>query len=143
LTVLLKQLQSALRASVDKDLEPINLTMAEAAVLVDLSLSPRRSNAELARSAFMTPQSMIAMLSALEKRGLILRNPNPGGGRSMPAVLTEEGFRQLLEVYLVMRKAEAKLLGNISQNDLSHLRQLLECCLESLQSGASKPNSGL
>jgi DNA-binding MarR family transcriptional regulator len=138
LTFLLKQLQNALRTSVDLALEPIQLTMAEAAVLADLSVSPRRSNAELARSAFITPQSMIAMLTALEKRGLITRRPNPNGGRAMPAELTGQGSRQLLEFYLAMRDIEAKLQSGLSRDEQTQLRHLLERCLESLQSEARK-----
>jgi DNA-binding MarR family transcriptional regulator len=133
LTVLLKQLQNALRASVDEALKPVRLTMAEAAVLVELSLSPRRSNAELARSAFMTPQSMIAMLSALETRGLIIRRTSPDGGRAMPAELTAEGSRQLLEFYLAMRNVETKLMSALHKTEQAQLRLLLERCLESLQ----------
>lgn len=133
LTVLLKQLQNALRASVDDALEPVHLTMPEAAVLVELSLSPGRSNAELARSAFMTPQSMIAMLSALEKRGLIIRRTSPDGGRAMPAELTEEGSRQLLRFYLAMRNVETKLMSGLHKMEQAQLRFLLERCLESLQ----------
>lgn len=133
LTVLLKQLQNALRAWVDEALEPVHLTMSEAVVLVELSLSPGRSNAELARSAHMTPQSMIAMLSALEVRGLIIRRISLDGGRAMPAELTEEGSRQLLDFYLSMRKVEAQLMSGLHKTDQAQLRLLLERCLESLQ----------
>lgn len=133
LTFLLKQLQSALRMHVDEALGPIHLTMAEVSVLAELSVAPHRSNAELARAAFITPQSMIAMLSALERRGLVVREPNPGGGRAMPAQLTEEGSKQLLQFHLVMRQVEGKLLASISQDEQTHLRWLLKRCLEAFR----------
>lgn len=132
LTFLLKQLQSALRAFVDQALEPIDLTMAEAAILAELSVAPRRSNAELARNAFVTPQSMIAILRALEKRNLIVRRADPKGGRAMPAELTEQGAKQLLQFYLAMRNVEERLLGCIPHEEMMHLRDLLERCVDSL-----------
>jgi DNA-binding MarR family transcriptional regulator len=134
-TYLLKQLQNALRASIEGALAPVNLTMSEAAVLAELSVLSNRSNADLARAAFVTPQSMIAILKALENRGLIIRRANPEGGRTMPAELKDEGARQLLEFYLAMRKVEKRLLSNLSLEDQGLLRCLLESCLESLRSG--------
>jgi DNA-binding MarR family transcriptional regulator len=139
LTYLLKQLQNALRASVEEALAPVNLTMAEAAVLAELAVVPHLSNADLARAAFVTPQSMISMLRALEKRGLILRRANPDGGRAMPAELTDEGAKLLLGFYLAMRRVEHRLLADIPDEEQARLRQLLECCLESLRSGGAPP----
>jgi DNA-binding MarR family transcriptional regulator len=133
LTYLLKQLQNALRAAIDQALAPAGLTMSEASVLAELSLVSRRSNADLARAAFVTPQSMIALLKSLESRGLILRHANPAGGRSMPAELTPEGAKQLMVFYLAMRGVEQRLLGDLKPEEQGRLRELLERCLESLR----------
>jgi DNA-binding MarR family transcriptional regulator len=134
LTYLLKQLQNALRSTVEKELAPAGLTMAEASVLSELSLAPRRSNAELARAAFVTPQSMVMLLKPLEIRGLIVRRANPEGGRTMPAELTRQGTKQLMAFRLAMREVEQRLLRTLPPEDQVRFRTLLERCLESLRS---------
>jgi DNA-binding MarR family transcriptional regulator len=110
LTYLLKQLQKSLRSVVEEALSPTGLTMAEASVLSDLSLVSHRSNADLARAAFVRPQSMVILLKALETRGLIVRRANPQGGRTMPAELTPKGAKQLMAFRLAMREVEQRLL---------------------------------
>src|SRR5215211_8582770 len=46
------------------------------------------STSQLARRAFMTPQSMSEVIHALERKGLIKRNPHPNHRRTLPATLT-------------------------------------------------------
>jgi DNA-binding MarR family transcriptional regulator len=133
-TYLLKQLQNALRATIDEALAPAELTFPEAAVLSELSLVPHRSNAELARSSFVTPQSMVTLLKSLEARRLIVRRPSSEGGRARPAELTAEGAKQLMVFRLAMREVEHRLLWNLAPIDQTRLRELLECCLQSLRS---------
>jgi DNA-binding MarR family transcriptional regulator len=134
-TYLLKQLQNALRATIDEALAPARLTFPEAAVLSELSLVSRRSNAELARASFVTPQSMVTLLKSLEACGLIARHPSPKGGRARPAELTSEGAKQLMVFRLAMREVEQRLLRSLPPGDQARLRELLERCLESLRSG--------
>ena len=65
----------------------------------DLSVLSRHgaplSTSQLARRAFMTPQSMSEVIHALERKGLIKRNPHPNHRRTLPATLTGEGRRVL------------------------------------------------
>ena len=134
LTQLLKQLHNALRATIEEALAPAALTLSEASVLSDLSVVPGRSNAELARANFVTPQSMITLLKSLEMRRLVVRLPSPGGGRSMPAELTPEGAKQLMAFRLAMRQVEHLLLRGLAPKDQKRLRELLEGCVEAMQS---------
>ena len=53
------------------------------------------STSQLARRAFMTPQSMSEVIHALERKGLIKRNPHPNHRRTLPATLTAKGRRVL------------------------------------------------
>jgi DNA-binding MarR family transcriptional regulator len=131
---LLKQVQSALRTAIEERLARAGLTAAQANVLLALAYAPRLSNAELARASFMTPQSMVETLQSLEKRGFIIRKPHPAGGRAMPAELTPQGAEQLLIVHMAMREVEERLLRGLTPEDQTHLREVLEHCLASLQS---------
>ena len=132
-THLLKQLHNALRSAVEQALAPTGLSFPEASVLVELSVVPRRSNAELARASFVAPQSMVTLLQNLESRGLIARRPSPKGGRAMLAELTPQGTKHLMVFYLAMRQVEHRLLGSLAREDQVRLKKLLERCLESMR----------
>jgi len=116
----------------EEALQDIDLTAAQANVLTELSYGPARSNAELARAYSVTPQTMVDLLSSLERRGLISRSGKPEGGRAMPAELTRKGQAQVLSVHLAMRQVEERLLGSLSKEDASYLRKLLEDCLTAI-----------
>jgi DNA-binding MarR family transcriptional regulator len=92
-------------------LSPVDLTVSQAAVLPALSVEPHLSNPDLAWDRFVTPQSMVALLSSLESRGLIVRRPHPAGGRAMPAEITARGSEQLMVVRMAMREVEHRCCG--------------------------------
>lgn len=102
--------------------------------MTELAYSKARSNAELARIHSVTPQTMIEILASLERRGLISRMIQPDAGRAMPAELTSEGHSSVLTVLRAMRNVEKRLLSRLSQEDVTHLRRLLEDCLGALES---------
>ena len=62
----LKQAAVALRNAMDAALRPLHLTVPQYACLELLGQRPGLSNAELARGAFVTRQSMNVLLQALE-----------------------------------------------------------------------------
>ncbi|MFZ0593850.1 MAG: MarR family transcriptional regulator [Bryobacteraceae bacterium] len=132
ITVLLRQLQSAMRQSIEEALREDDLTISQANVLTELAYGPARSNAELARIHFVTPQTMVEILMSLERRGLMVRTPQPEGGRAMLAELTKEGTRKVFAVHLAMRQVEERLLSALSRENVSRLRRLLEDCLVAL-----------
>src|SRR3984957_5225726 len=77
----LKQAQQALRIRLDSELREIGLTTPQYAVLAFLDVEPGASNAALARRAFVTPQTMQAIVVALERGGFIARTPHSEHGR--------------------------------------------------------------
>ena len=87
----LKQAQHALRTRLDAALREIGLTMPQYAVLASLQGKPGASNATLARNAFVTPQTMQAILVALERAGFISRSAHPEHGRVLRTELTASG----------------------------------------------------
>lgn len=111
------------------------MTVAQANLLTELAYGPARSNAELARIHFVTPQTMVEILTSLERRGLVVRTAQPEGGRAMLAELTKEGTRKAFAVHLAMRQVEERLLSALSADDVSRLRRLLEDCLVTLAEG--------
>ena len=132
---LLRQVQSSLRAAAEEALAPLDLTPSQAELLSSLAYGSQLSNAELARAALVTPQSMVELLRSLEARGLIVRRPALSGGRAMPAELTTLGARRMLAVHLAMRDVEERLLCGLEPEERARFRRLLEHCLASLRSG--------
>jgi DNA-binding MarR family transcriptional regulator len=133
ITVLLRQLQSAVRQVTDEALKEIGLTSAQANVLTELAYGPARSNAELARMNSVTAQTMVEILMSLEQKGLIVREADPNGGRAMLAQLTKEGTSKVFAVHTAMHHIEQRLLRTLSPQDVSQIRRLLDVCLLALR----------
>jgi DNA-binding MarR family transcriptional regulator len=134
---LLKHVQSELRAAIEKALAPVGLTGSQMAVLSALSSEPGLSNADLARVTFVTPQTMVPLLSSLEASGLIVRKPHPSGGRTMPATLTTQGIAKLKIGWKAVRAVEDQMLCGLAEKEQLRLRELLEHCLAALRPEAS------
>ena len=71
------------------------LTLAESSTLSRLERGGPASSSELARHDRISPQSMGVTVAALEDRGLIERDRDPGDGRRIVLSITEAG-RQLI-----------------------------------------------
>ena len=105
----LKQAQQALRTRLDSGLREIGLTTPQYAVLAFLEVEAGASNAALARRAFVTPQTMQAILVALERAGLIARTPHPVHGRVQMTELTARGRGALEAASGIVADAEERL----------------------------------
>jgi DNA-binding MarR family transcriptional regulator len=130
---LLKRAQAALRLALDGVLEAHALTMPQYAALSALRERPGASNADLARASFVTPQTMIRILSLLETAKLIARVPHPVHGRILQVRLTASGERVLQRCDAVVRKVEAQMLGKLSAADKERLKALLTSCVAALE----------
>lgn len=103
-----------------------------------LSVLDRRSglsNAQLARRALVSPQSMNEVLLALEQRGLVQRRAHPDHGRILQTRLTAKGRSVLAACDAEVRQVEARMVGSMSDEDRAALRTALLRCIRSLQGG--------
>ena len=87
---LLKVASTALHAAMEAALRPAGLTLSQFSCLELLSRTPDQTNAQLARGAFVTPQSMNEVLQGLQRRGLVERPDAPESGRARPTRLTAQ-----------------------------------------------------
>lgn len=102
----LKRAQQAMRQHMDRQLKEIGLNAPQYSVLASLEDEPGASNARLARRAFVTPQTMQAMLVKLEQSGLIERHPDTENGRIQRTELTAKGVSTLAQAHLAARESE-------------------------------------
>lgn len=129
----LKQAQQALRARLDAELREIGLTTPQYAVLTFLEIEPGASNAALARRAFVTPQTMQAILVTLEREGLILRTAHPEHGRVQTTDLTAKGREALQAASGIVADAEARLQKAAAPLDSQAVSALLLRLAEALR----------
>ena len=128
----LKQAAAALRTAMDIGLRPLGLTVPQYACLELLGQRPGVSAAELARGAFVTRQSMHAVLLGLEERGLLARDATAAQGRALPTQLTDAGRRILDEASHIVAATEARMTRALTADARQRIRADLAACATAL-----------
>jgi DNA-binding MarR family transcriptional regulator len=103
-----------------------------------LSVLDRRSglsNAQLARRALVSPQSMNEVLLTLERRGLVRRRAHPEHGRILQTRLTAKGRRVLAACDDEVRQVEARMVGDLTPGEQAALRHGLLTGVRALHGG--------
>jgi len=131
----LKQAAAALRTAMDTALRPLGLTVPQYACLELLGQRPGLSTAELARGAFVTRQSMHAVLLGLEERGLLAR-AQAIQGRALPTALTDSGQRVLMQASRIVADIERHMVSALSPAAQQRLRTDLATCAATLNDSA-------
>src|SRR5262249_665564 len=110
----LGRLDLALRRNLSEGLASVGVTLPPDKALSGLRGRGALSNAQLARRVFITPQSTIKVIAALEKKGLITRVPDPDHGRILRTLLTPNGQDVLDACDRVAAQIEAKMLEELA-----------------------------
>ena len=129
----IKTAQQSLRLTMDAALRELGITTPQYAVLTFLEETPGLSSAELARRAFVTPQTMNRIVANLEAAGLIERDPHPQLGRVLQATLSRRGHRLLGESRRRIADVEARMVRDLSPAERRELGNLLERCTRALR----------
>ncbi len=132
LLYMIKQLELVVRSRLDDILKPAGITALQYTALTVLDRHDGLSAAELARSSFVTPQSMADMVGNLERRGFIRRERNPENRRELVVRLTAQG-RQFLATYAdEVRDLEYAMTATLTRKDREQFRSHLNECRKSL-----------
>ncbi|WP_448060750.1 MarR family winged helix-turn-helix transcriptional regulator [Cellulomonas hominis] len=129
---LLKRAQSALHETMAAALAEHGLTVSQYAALVGVVDEPGRSNADLARAAFVTPQTMNLLLRDLDERGLVDRTPHPQHGRVLQTRPTEAGRRTAAAATRAVAEVERRLVTGLTVTEQSALAAMLTACIDAL-----------
>jgi DNA-binding MarR family transcriptional regulator len=113
------------RRAFDEALRPCGITATQLGILNRLAQRPGLSGAELGRLMLTTSQAAQLMLAALERKGLIERNPDPNHGRIVRSVLTDEGSRVVDACGAVARNVEQQLAAVLDEAERETLVELL------------------
>jgi DNA-binding MarR family transcriptional regulator len=129
---LLKRAQSLLHAAMATALHEHDATVGQYALLTALDEEPGLSNADLARRAFVTPQTMNQLLRELEHKRWVTRRPHPVHGRILQADLTQEGHAALRSCHQAVNDIEEQMLAGLSPAHRRQLTAALRACIEAL-----------
>lgn len=128
----LKRAQHALRTSMDDALRPLELTTPQYSVLCAIEAESGMSSARLARSAFVTPQTMHGLLTNLEKAALLARDADPAHGRILRTRLTDRGRRVLADAHRAVTVIEDRMVTSLGAATSSRMTAALTQCAEDL-----------
>ena len=129
----LKVAQQRLRLAMDTAMRDLGVTAPQYAVLRYLGESGGMSGADLARRAFVTPQTMNRIIVNLDKAGLIERAPHAKSGRVLDTRLSPAGRRLLEKCRERVDAVENTMLSGLTAAEREQLRDLLQRCADSLR----------
>lgn len=138
-TYLVKRLESAVRRNLDLELGSHGMTTPQYAALSILRAQPGLSSAQLARRAFVTPQSMQVMVTAFIRDGLVERRTDPSNQRILRIHLTHDAELLLLRADEAAAGIEQQMLGGLDAEQTAVLRELMTACIENLTARAASP----
>ncbi|MEW8300939.1 MAG: MarR family transcriptional regulator [Candidatus Thiodiazotropha sp.] len=111
----------ALRRSFSRVLERLGLTLGQYTALSVFSSSGKLSNAKLAERTMVSPQAANELIKGMEKKGWIVRKPDPNHGRIIHISLTSEGKRLLSRCDRVIAQIERQMLHDLSDKEIKTL----------------------
>ena len=110
---LLRQAAGAQRLRMERTLADLDVTPAQFVILTLLKAYPGISNADLARLALLTPQTVSVIVVNIEKRGLVGRLRHAVHGRIQHLVITPAGEGLLAKCRERVDALEAALVAGL------------------------------
>lgn len=134
-TYILARLARVVQRLLEEMLIPHDLTLPQFTTLAVLLRRPGLSNAQLARRAYITPQSMQEVLRALENRDLVRRTPASENQRILRASLTQTGRRLVAKAERDTSKIEDTMLSGLTPSKRTLFVKSLRQCVARLGGG--------
>ena len=78
---------------------------------------------------------MMEVIDALERKGLIRRDPHPSHRRVFPATMTAKGLRVLKACDAAVEEMEEEMLAGLSRGERDSLLVWLKTCVRALHAG--------
>ncbi len=126
LTMLLGQANSGLYRARENELRPLGLPMMHSAVLWALKVIDRPATpAEISRMLLRRHQTVLQLLSRMEKQGYVALHRGPRKGGPVQVVMTEEG-REAVDLAWEREQVVAQILSALSPEERNALKVLLE-----------------
>jgi len=105
---------------------PFQLKPVDFSVLSLVAHNPGITSRQLCHALGILPPNLVGMVNALEKRGLVFRQPHPRDGRAMGLHLTPPGEKLVGEAEKTAAALESDVAGRLSAAELKTLLRLLK-----------------
>lgn len=106
-------------------LADLYVTPPQFSVLTMLAAYPGHSNADLARLALLTPQTVSVIVANLERAGSIVRRPHAIHGRIQHLDLSESGNALLATCRARVHAIEHELIADLTPDEEQAIRKWL------------------
>jgi DNA-binding MarR family transcriptional regulator len=123
---LLKRAELAVRGCLEAALGEVQVTPSQYFILFLVKTGEATSSAELARSMGVLPQSMVELIAPLERRGAIVRRPDPANNRILRIELTAAGEKLYAKATEVAIRFETELLDDFVPRELARVNRVLQ-----------------
>jgi DNA-binding MarR family transcriptional regulator len=129
------RVEHGIRREMRTRLAQCGLSVQEYTALSVLGARPGLSNAQLARRALVTPQSMIEILSRLERRELVAREADPRHARILRGNLTKRGRALLRDADRAVAGIQEQILADVPQRERPILVEGMRAVMNRLSGG--------
>lgn len=129
---LVKQVELSVRSHLDDMMRPLGMTTPLYTALTVLESHGQITSAQLARSSFVTSQSMADMVLSLEQRGYIERRRDGADRRRLLIGLTAKGRKFLAKHRPRAIALENRMTSGLTSDEAADLRRYLESCRTAL-----------
>ncbi len=123
---LLAQVGAHAAARFAERLSALKLLPADAGILRLVHASEGLSQQTLGARLRIAPSRLVALIDALEQRGLLERRDQPGDRRSYALYLTVRGREMLKDIGRIAREHEQALCAGLTEDERRHLSALLQ-----------------
>jgi DNA-binding MarR family transcriptional regulator len=138
LLYLVGRVDRVVRRSIEEVVRSYGLSVNQYTTLSVLIRRGGLSNAQLARRALVSPQSMNEVLLSLEKAGLVRRRAHPQHARILQSQLTAKGRRVLAACDEQVAEVEARMVNDLRGSEQAALYSMLLRCVRSLRGGLER-----
>lgn len=118
-------LAHVLKNTLDRELVSLGITSAQYEALSVLEYKGCLTNADLARSCSVTPQTMNRLITGLLASGLVVKRLDSKNSSKVKLNLSDKALKLLCEAHGVVNKIEMTMSKNISKKQTQELMKLM------------------
>lgn len=142
---LLNQLAQRIREQTEQALAPLGIRARQVGILLVLRDEGPRSQQALGAALSMDRTTTMQLIDALERQGVVVRQPDAADRRAYLVALTADGRRMVRTIEREVRAVEADVLSGLAADERRDLNRLLRAALAALRQRGStteEPPSG-
>lgn len=139
----IKRTEQELIAAKTAALRPHGLTVPQYSALMFIATQPGISAAALARESLVTPQTMATVLTNLENKQLITRQPHPWHRNATELTLTPDGQALLDQADEIASSIEQHIADAFTATERTQLIEMLARVSDQIADAQSQQAAGL